>query len=470
MNFIKKNRVVFLLYLIVTLFFIYQHYKSISWDFSVYVLNAKYWLGDINYFEPFRPPLMPTILLVLSIFTWKIAEYLYIILISTLFFISSIKLSKALKINLLFFYSTSITIYSLHFGLINGTELASVAFLELGIAALLTNSQNGHWFALASLVRYNLIPIGILILLNKNIKKIAINIFLFSLLFIPWLLYNYYKYENLFLSIADIYAQNVLWRSYIHQRFNLEHIAFALNFLTPLFIFGIIIFIKKSMHHFNFKKYTAELIMLFLFIFTIYSYSNIPIKDVRYLFIIILPIAFFSTKALECIKKNIANYIVAILLILTLITSFAIPIESKPYKQAVEKIKELNINCDARSNAWPFMNYYGLETDEYSRQELLNYSINKGEINIFFLNTKEPEYIFNKTFISRFPILVKEKNFIILGNIDCKKTDKKLDKPYTVKVNETITLMYGEGIDIEPCNILFKSKTLISICNFINLK
>ena len=470
MNFIKKNKLVFLLYIIVTLFFIYQHYQSISWDFSVYVLNAKYWLDDGNYFEPYRPPLMPAVLILLSIFTWKIAEYVYIILISTLFFTSSIKLAKTLKINQLFFYSTTITIYSLHFGLINGTELASVAFLELGISALLTNSINGHWFALASLVRYNLIPIGILILLNKNIKKIAINIILFAIPFIPWLLYNYYKYGNLFLSIADIYAQNVLWRSYIHQGFNLEHIAFALNFLTPLFIFGIILFIKKASSYFDLKKYTAELIMIFLFIFTIYSYSNIPIKDVRYLFIIILPIAFFSTKALEYIKKNISNYIVAILLIVTLVSSFAISIESKPYKQAVEKIKELNIDCDARSNEWPFMNYYGLETDDYPRQELLNYSINKGEINIFFLKTKEPEYILNKTFISRFPILIKEKEFMILGNNNCNKTNKKLDKPYTVKVNETIKLMYGEGIDIEPCNILFKSKILRNTCNFINLK
>ena len=53
-QFIKSNKLMILLFIASTIFFLYQHHVAFSWDFNSYVLNAKYWFADGNYLEDFR--------------------------------------------------------------------------------------------------------------------------------------------------------------------------------------------------------------------------------------------------------------------------------------------------------------------------------------------------------------------------------------------------------------------------------
>src|SRR5437016_2218738 len=90
---IVKNKFIVTLFFLSTSFFLYHHYSNLSWDFSIFVLNAKYWVGSSNYYEVLRPPLMSFLILILSPLTWQVSEYIYIIIISAVFMFSTIKLS-----------------------------------------------------------------------------------------------------------------------------------------------------------------------------------------------------------------------------------------------------------------------------------------------------------------------------------------------------------------------------------------
>src|SRR3989344_4326049 len=93
---IKENPYIFSLFVISTSYFLYQHFTIISWDFSAYVLNAKYLFYHGDYFEVYRAPFAPLILGVFLVFG-KISEYLFIIFVSVLFLFSNISLSNTLR-------------------------------------------------------------------------------------------------------------------------------------------------------------------------------------------------------------------------------------------------------------------------------------------------------------------------------------------------------------------------------------
>ena len=92
---IKNNFLIVILFIISTSFFIFQHYNMLSWDFSSYVLNAKYLFYNGTYFEVYRAPMASFLLGFFLLFN-NLSEYLYIIFVSSLFFYANIKLSTIL--------------------------------------------------------------------------------------------------------------------------------------------------------------------------------------------------------------------------------------------------------------------------------------------------------------------------------------------------------------------------------------
>ena len=42
---ILKEKYVYLIYILVTILFVYQHTLGIGWDFAAYILNAKYFFS-----------------------------------------------------------------------------------------------------------------------------------------------------------------------------------------------------------------------------------------------------------------------------------------------------------------------------------------------------------------------------------------------------------------------------------------
>src|SRR3989344_5483964 len=94
-EFILNNILLTILFLISTIFFISQHYLDLSWDFSAYVINAKFFFYGGDYYEVYRAPLISIFLGIFLILS-KFGEYLYILFVCVLFFYSNIRLSKTL--------------------------------------------------------------------------------------------------------------------------------------------------------------------------------------------------------------------------------------------------------------------------------------------------------------------------------------------------------------------------------------
>lgn|SRR3989344_85515 len=469
-EFLFKNKLVVLLFLLSTSFFIYQHSASFSWDFASYVLNSQYLSGQGNYYEHYRPPLMPLILSALSVFSWPLAEYIFIVLVSLLFFYTSTRLAVLSNINKELFYLFSLTPFTLLHGFINGTEILSLALLELFlIFAIKEKSYAGLFLGLAALTRYNFLMFFILIFISKDLKKIIKNTLFFLLPFLPWFFYNFYKTMNFFTSFADIYAIGFKFREYIDLQVNMLDFLWVSGFLIPITLVGILKNWKE--------KNKTNILILLLCILTLYQFYTTPLKVIRYLFPLILPLAYFSVLGIQSIKnKSQKAFTIALVIILlsysSIIPSLTITTSKEDYQDAIFKLNELNLKeCRIFSNEWVALNYIGKTTEIFPRKELLEKRINEGNIIILFYKTPEPEWAKDKTFLKQFPVLHESKEFIILGEKGKCNPEEKVDKNYVELTSKEVSEIYDYTINTNPCFTLFDKKPLLEkTCNFVNLK
>jgi hypothetical protein len=493
---VKENKIILVLFLLSTLYFIYQQYMAFSWDFSVYVLNAKHFFISGWYFEPMRPPLMPLILGVLSIFGWKASEYIFVILVSAAFAYSSVRLAKVLKFNPIAFYALSLSVYLFTKGLVNGTELLSIVFLELFIVYILENrSSSGLFLGLAALSRYTMVAFFPIAFFHFNIKKIIKSFVLFALVLSPWFIYNYLRFGNFFTSFADQYANNILFRGYIHQSVNIIDFIYAQNFLIPFFIVGLLAVLYKLWKYSlaNRSKLKriisyckAEIMMLFILVYSVYSYCNVPIKDARYLFTLVLPTAYFAYIGIQRLIKMTrlnrrkAQSIVLIALVIfglnfagiMLIEIFDAKRHERPfvYQEAISKMDELGIgNCSLMSNAWVMLEYLGKPALPYPRVEQISSRLDEGEFFIFFFKIKEPPFIEDEEYLSSLPILIRNEDYVLIGDTDKCLAPKSQDYTFLSHFGNMISEVHGYETNQNPCFILFKDRPFLEkTCNFIN--
>ena len=434
----ENKKIFILIFLLSTSFFIFQHYyqKNVLWDFDAYVLNGRFFFWHGIYFELNRPPLAPFLIGILG--GSLISEYLYIILISSLFAYSTYKLSKVLKFNEVIFYSLLLNFSTLTYGLFCGTELLALSLLELTIYFVLKeNYESGIFSGLSFLARYTMIDYSILLFFHKQKKKILISILLLFLTVLPWLVYNKIVFGNYFASIADSYAENVKFR--VHQPINFFNIILFWNILIFLPFFGI----KK------FKLKRKNLIMLTILIISIINFILTPMKVIRYLFISILPLAYFSYISFSW-KKEWAILLFSIMLISSFIFTFLHPCPAF-YTQSIKKLKEMNLtNCSIESNIWVYLNYEGIPASPSVRYDLL-----EKENNTIFLLYKNTEG-FGKTK----NILFENENYVISGK--CIKQTKPIVYIYLKGLNKTLKLL-GENESYGYCDVFFPN-----ICREIN--
>ncbi|MFW5746618.1 MAG: glycosyltransferase 87 family protein, partial [Nanoarchaeota archaeon] len=225
----------------VTTVFVIQHYMNFSWDFNSYLLNAQYWFSDGIYFEPYRPPLMPIALGMLSVLGWNAASYMYVVLGSLLVGFASWQLARSTGLDPFIFYVFLMSPYALVYGMFNGTELVSLAFLLLAVVRLLKRDpMAGLFLALAALLRYSYLPGLVLLIFLWDWKRILKGVTWYAAALFPWLLYNMIKYGNWFASIADQYAMNMVYRHYINQPFRWQHIDQVIGPLYPFLLLGVL--------------------------------------------------------------------------------------------------------------------------------------------------------------------------------------------------------------------------------------
>jgi len=379
-DFCKNNRALIIIFFLSTFLFLYQHFEILSWDFSAYVINAKYLFYNGNYFEVLRPPLVP-FLLGIFLIVGNIGEYFYIIFVSLLFLYSSVKLSDHLydkywhrynfkknEVRFLFFL-LSCNPFLIYFGVLEGSELLALSFLELFLVFWLKNKFSAYYLGLAVLTRYNYLAFLPLVFINRDYKKVLKNLLLFVVIVSPWLIYNYLSWGNYFTSIVESYNHNILLRENIAWPFSFKDILYATNILIPFALLGLVYSIVNA---FKRQEIKYTLIFLAIAIFTIFDYYNTPFKISRYLFNLSLPMAYFSMVFLLNFTKNIISkkkLFFIIFLFWLLITSFIVIWEynnrfsDNMYKEAANVIIDKDLlNCSIRSNHWVPVNYYTSNT------------------------------------------------------------------------------------------------------------
>lgn len=465
-DFLKKNKLFTTIFILATIFFLYQHKVYLSWDFCAYVLNAKYLFYNGAYFESIRPPLTP-LLLGIFLLLGKIGEYFYILFVSVIFLHSSVTISDALfkeqiknkKVDKYFsrlvFYFFTLSGSTLFFGLKDGTELLTLAFLCLFLASIINNKLSGHYFALGFLTRYSFLMFFPIMLISKDYKKTLKNIGLSSIIIFPWFLFNYIKYGNWFASFVDLYALNYFFRGYLFQPFNINDLLQITGWFLPFVIAGLllaVIKIAKTKKHFITENKQIFLCIL-ISILIIWDYINIPVKHYRYFFNLKVPIAFFSSFFVFFITfkyPKIKKILIALALIAFIITFLSISyhfykirFDQNKFYEAAEDIKNLNIDeCKILSPHWVPVAY--LTGNIYPiRGNKIQNILDRNEIVLIFYGDHTADDIFNESQLDNYPPLYKTNSYIFLAkqgtsNNNCAKSSIS-DSPYITNHCEIIS-------------------------------
>ncbi len=408
---IHENKIIAMVFLFSVLFFAWQRSTGFSWDFSGYVLNAQYISGDGYYFEWVRQPLPSLIILLLSFLGWAAAEYAYIIFVSLLHLFSSIKFAEKLGVDKTLFYVFSMNAYVLIFGLKIGSELLSLALLQLFIAYLY-EKKSGVFAGLFLLARYSNLNFLLLILAQRNVKKIIVFIFLILLVISPWLYFNYAKTGDPFTSIRDFYLLNVVFRqidNYVND-FSFFDFFLALNLLIPLMLLGL-----------SAKRNEKYYLMMVFFAISVVSYVIIPFKEERFLFPITLPAAYFAARGMKKIK-NKEKYIFAFVLASLLLLFLLLPAARNEPSYFYRTVKS---DCMVQSNVWIALNYYGIPSEPHPNQEDFAASIEQGYRIILFKSAEFPIYLRNETFLAEQPVIEENEGYAMFGDaLKCKQPER----------------------------------------------
>ncbi len=479
---IKENKEVVALFLLSTIFFIFQHKFFLSWDFSAYLLNARYLFSGGTYFELYRAPVTPVILGIFLIFQ-KFGSYLYLLLASGLFFYGNVKLSNSLFSTYLksrknkrflrfLFYFFSLSGFVLLYGTYAGTELLGLAFFELFLAGIINKKISGHYLGLAMLIRYNFLIFFPFLLFSKDYKKIIKNILTFMLILFPWLLFNYLNFGNWFASIIDSYALNVYLRTSLTQPFDVLEILKMMGWFLPFFIIGLVASVKnlfKSKKNLD-NRFTVLFILIFVLM--LIDVINIPFKVTRYLFNLSLPIAFFSAIGLFFLKERFKipkRIIIRILFIVFLITVFALLLYfysirnyDDRFSNAAEDIVNLKIQeCEILSPHWVHVTYYTENIYPLGENDI-NQSIRQNKIILIFKEDSTMDDLFNKSDIKKYPILLEKEKYIFLGKANVSEDCPKKYIYNRPMINNHCEILSTKFVKIGIDKIMFDSCKLIN--------
>ncbi|MBD3156026.1 MAG: hypothetical protein GF368_05235 [Candidatus Aenigmarchaeota archaeon] len=447
---LEKRSLLIILFVFSTVFFIFQYTTELSWDFTVYLMNAKYFLEEINFFEWARPPLPSFLMSLFSVFGWKVSPIIYIIFTSFLFLFSSVKLASSFGFNENLFYLISLSPYVLIYGTFIGTELLAFSLIELFLAYFKEGRERiaAIFLGLSTLVRYPNIIFLSLLAFHKKPKKIFVSFLLVGLIWVPWLTFNYIKSGSPLTSFLDSYALNISNRN---NNFYLDFRNFLLiGLLFPTFILGLSRFEVKNKFHW---------IFLLIFSLSLFSYLNVPVKVERYLFNFSLPLIFFSSLYLE---GKLNKKMMLMLFISSLFFSlFLFNLRDYGYGGSgrnLEKIIEGMEKCRTKSNNWVFLNHLGFTTEPSPWKTKVSEDIGEGVRILFFKNISDPAYVQNQTFLSEFPVIKDGDYYILLGYPDVCLDQIPATKTYIERFEE------NTGEKLSTCEIILGN----FICDFMD--
>lgn len=425
-----------------TIWFLWQHTTGISWDFSVYVLNAKYFWGG-SYFQWGAPPLA-SILLAMFAPAGILAEYIYIVLVSTLWLFACIRLANNWGLDRTIFYLVCLNPAVLILGLKNGTELLSLALITFFFAEYFGGkARAGVTLATAVLTRWTNIIFVPFLLLSKNVKKIISAIAMFVVVLLPWFAYSWIATGSPLTSIVEAAVGEKLRAEYIMQPINIMDILLIGNWMIPLAIAGLVLALRKL-------KNTKNILMLFILALALLAYAMTSIKDIRYLFMLILPLAYFSTMAIGKLKsgKKLLSILLA-LNIVTILGALVLAPTSVVLESPTQYFTALadRDTCAMSSNAWIYMNYLGWPADDPIRLELVDKKISDGWRLLMFKSIPEPDWVFNVTIRDRLPLIAERPDYWLFGDSKLCAELKPVTATYTQRINEWLVAVGMKPLD-----------------------
>jgi hypothetical protein len=416
---------VVLIFFISSTFLIFQHSTGLSWDFSVYVSGAKWFVGDEVYIELARPPLTSIIIASLGPFGWQAAEYLYIVVAVILSVGGSYILYRRRGLPFAFIPLLIINSYFLNTATSVGTEAMAMASLIMAIA-LFPKSISGAFFSMSFMSRYPMFifaPIFLLLADIRKPKKWLTQIIAFGIVALitvaPWLLWNYIHTGDPLFSMVDSYTHNVTARSYLKIPPSIDHFLVVSNILTLLFAIGLVISMRKPSK--------LELIFLAVLFLNIFSYVNTPHKEPRYLFFVLLPVAYFSARTSELIGNKFTLLVTIVsLLIAALFFQSLTPLET--FSGTLDFLE--GKDCALYSNTWVFFDYYGIITPPIPPPNITESYLSEGRLFAIHKYVYEPDFVLDSEFIESHNILYNDSYFYIIGNESCYPSITPLAQSY----------------------------------------
>ncbi len=119
--------------------------------------------------------------------------------------------------------------------------------------------------------------------------------------------------------------------------------------------------------------------------------------------------------------------------------------------------------CALKTNLWVTYNYNGRTAEAFPRKELVSYYLEEGYYMLFKYNAREPEYMFNETFMNQFPIYYEDEDYIILGEGCAEIND--VDVSYIDRLNNDLLIAYNYTETNDPCVLLMDGN---QVCYFID--
>jgi hypothetical protein len=422
----KYPDLVLLTFLISTGLIFFQHSQGWSWDFNVYSLIGSYIFHDGIYMEWLRPPLASTLMGLLQYLTpRKIAEYIFIAINSSAFLLASRELAESFEVDFKSFYVFLLTPAAIFFATMAGTEMLTMAFVMMFLAEF-ERPRSGIWLGLSFLTRYNFAVIIPLVLLQRKPEKIVKTGLISGLTLMPWLAYNFFMTGNPLTSFGNFLMLNVFLR-YAATPLDPQNL-----FIITLPAAAVLMAYLKPEIREKVDLTRQDSLMLGFAALTGLSYFTADYRSLRYLYPMILPVAFYAARARRHIdSERILYAFVAVNLIGGAIwVSQADLTPSGKYMEAADAVEE----CMAESESWVMTNYAGAPTKPVSSTEITFQRLEEGYRSISF---KSDEY----RNISA-PVIYETERFTIYGYQGLCKKPVKADETYLSGFNQRTGLNY----------------------------
>lgn len=443
----KLNKIppkAWIVYFLSTSLMIFQHQTGWSWDFLVYSMNGEYIFADGIFMEWLRPPVASILIGIPQLLVSRAtAEIIFIITVSTLMLYSAYRVSEEYDLAFEYFYLLLMMPATIYYGTINGTEMLSLSFAMLFLSEL-DYESSGLWLGLAFLSRYTYAIIIPLVFVQRDIKKSVKTLLISAIPVILWAFSNYIATGHLMKSFANYLGLQLFERS-IYDPLNPLNLL-IIGLPTSLLL---ILFLRARVRE-KLDLYSDETIFIMGFTactLLIYSLSN-P-KPLRYLYPMVLPVAFFATRAVQGkeyfslrdrqfeVKKVITIFSAASILISSLII-FTNPLA--PPQNFFNAAKSSD-GCMAQSNVWPMISYAGTPTIPVTQDEEL--VDEKGYIIIDYGDNMYDESI-------DLPVIENNSVYTTYGNLSTCKKQELADKSWI-----QTDLNIQEGVNHTPESYLF---------------